>query len=171
MQLHGDPCHSELSEESFRSFVTAFLRMTHERGALRSSRSADARVDTSSPPSAELPLKGKPPLARREARNIRKKLVATVFRREGVYNRAEKPSVTFCGEEERRSGRAMTFYKKSRRELSEVRDDDGADDQIRTDYLVITNDVLYLLSYISAATRIITNTRSECKHFFQIPEK
>ena len=32
----------------------------------------------------------------------RKKLVATVSRREGVYNRAGEPSVTFCGEEERR---------------------------------------------------------------------
>ena len=48
---------------------------------------------------------------------------------------------------------------KRRRERFDVRGDDGADDQIRTDYLVITNDVLYLLSYISAATRIITNTR------------
>ena len=28
----------------------------------------------------------------------------------------------------------------------------GADDQIRTDYLVITNDVLYLLSYTSVAS-------------------
>ena len=40
--------------------------------------------------------------------------------------------------------------KKRRRERYHVRGDDGADDQIRTDYLVITNDVLYLLSYISA---------------------
>ena len=31
----------------------------------------------------------------------RKRLVATAFRSEGVYNRAEKPSVTFCGKEAR----------------------------------------------------------------------
>jgi hypothetical protein len=33
--------------------------------------------------------------ARNEARNTRKELVATVFRCEGVYNRAEKPSETW----------------------------------------------------------------------------
>ena len=30
-------------------------------------------------------------------RRTRKRLVATVSRREGVYNRAGEPSVTFCG--------------------------------------------------------------------------
>lgn len=37
----------------------------------------------------------------------------------------------------------------------------GADDQIRTDYLVITNDVLYLLSYISARN----------VHYSELPEQ
>ena len=54
---------------------------------------------------AELLLKEKPHTARREARNTRKKLVAKVFRRESVYNRAEKPSETFCGKESWRRGR------------------------------------------------------------------
>jgi len=33
----------------------------------------------------------------------RKRLVAKDFRCEGVYNRAENPSVTFCGEEPQRN--------------------------------------------------------------------
>ncbi len=33
----------------------------------------------------------------------RKRLAAKDFRREGVYNRTENPSVTFCGKEERRN--------------------------------------------------------------------
>ena len=41
----------------------------------------------------------------------RKKLVATVNRREGVYNRAGEPSVTFCEKEEQRRERALTFEK------------------------------------------------------------
>ncbi len=53
----------------------------------------------------------------------RKRLVAKRRRYEGVYNRIAAASAIACGEEERRSGRAMTFYKKSRRELSDVRDD------------------------------------------------
>ena len=38
-----------------------------------------------------------------EPMEARKKLVATVSRREGVYNRAGEPSETFCGKKERRS--------------------------------------------------------------------
>ena len=40
---------------------------------------------------------------------IRKKLVATVSRREGVYNRTGEPSVTFCEKEEQVSGRMAYF--------------------------------------------------------------
>ncbi len=53
----------------------------------------------------------------------------------------------------------------------------GAGDQIRTDYLVITNDVLYLLSYTSififstfsvkrGTLSIIDNLSYDCKRFF-----
>jgi hypothetical protein len=45
------------------------------------------------------PAKGKLPAIAPQARS-RKKSVTKVFRCEGVYNRAEKPSMTFCGEEE-----------------------------------------------------------------------
>ena len=44
-------------------------------------------------------------------RRTRKRLVATGRRREGVYNRAGEPSVTFCGKEEQRHERALTFEK------------------------------------------------------------
>ena len=39
----------------------------------------------------------------------------------------------------------------------------GADEQIRTAYLLITNEVLYRLSYISAATNIIAKPAVHCK--------
>ena len=44
-------------------------------------------------------------------RRTRKRLVATGRRREGVYNRTGEPSVTFCGKEEQRHERALTFEK------------------------------------------------------------
>lgn len=56
----------------------------------------------------------------------------------------------------------------------------GADDQIRTDYLVLTKDALYLLSYISISSvpsqealpqgtnRIITHIDKKCKPFLKI---
>ena len=54
----------------------------------------------------------------------RKRLVAKDFRREGVYNRTEKPSVTFCGEEEQRNEREGAFLKqKSRRKRYKACDD------------------------------------------------
>ena len=61
---------------------------------------------------------------RREA-GAPKRLAATVFRREGVYNRTEKRSVTFFGKEERRNKamRRFVYTIKNRRELSEARDD------------------------------------------------
>ena len=45
----------------------------------------------------------------------RKKLLATVSRREGVHNRAGEPSVTFCEKEEQGSGRRLSFWKKGSR--------------------------------------------------------
>ena len=41
----------------------------------------------------------------------RKELVATANRREGVYNRAGEPSVTFCGKKEQRRECALIFEK------------------------------------------------------------
>ena len=44
----------------------------------------------------------------------------------------------------------------------------GADEQIRTAYLLITNEVLYRLSYISTDTmNIIDKKRERCKGFFK----
>ena len=57
----------------------------------------------------------------------RKKLVATANRREGVYNRAGEPSVTFCGKEEQRRERALIFVKnrsKRYKACSDVRKSD-----------------------------------------------
>ena len=45
-------------------------------------------------------------------RRTRKKLVATASRCEDVYNRAGKPSVTFCGKEEQRRECALIFQRK-----------------------------------------------------------
>ena len=59
-------------------------------------------------------------------REIRKSVVATASRREGVYNRTGEPSADFCGEECWRSEGEVAFLKqKSRRERYEVRDDEG----------------------------------------------
>lgn len=41
-----------------------------------------------------------------------KKLVASAWRREGVYNRTGEPSVTFCAKEELRRACALIFVKK-----------------------------------------------------------
>ena len=60
---------------------------------------------------------------------------------------------------------------KRRRERFDVRGDDGADDQIRTDYLVITNDVLYLLSYISARNAHYNQWARRMQVFFSISRK
>ena len=43
-----------------------------------------------------------------------KKLVASAWRREGVYNRTGEPSVTFCAKEELRRACALIFVKKNR---------------------------------------------------------
>ena len=61
--------------------------------------------------------------------------------------------------------------KKRRRERIDVHDDNGADDQIRTDYLVITNDVLYLLSYISARNAHYNQWARRMQVFFSISRK
>ncbi len=45
----------------------------------------------------------------RRRRGYRKRLVATESRRERACKRTGEPSVTFCGEEPRRSGRAVTL--------------------------------------------------------------
>ncbi len=50
----------------------------------------------------------------------RKKLVATANRREGVYNRTGKPSVTFCGKATQRNERTGNFSIKSRRKRYEA---------------------------------------------------
>ena len=51
---------------------------------------------------------------------------------------------------------ALFLYKKCKKiARHNVTSDDGADEQIRTAYLFITNEVLYRLSYISNTTSII----------------
>ena len=59
----------------------------------------------------------------------RKKLVATASRREGVYNRAGEPSVTFCEKEEQGSGRMAYFLSqtKNKPEQSELCSDVSKD--------------------------------------------
>ena len=47
----------------------------------------------------------------RDKKDARKRLAAAASRCEGVYNRAGKPSVTFCGKEEQRRERALIFVK------------------------------------------------------------
>ena len=50
----------------------------------------------------------------------RKELVATANRREGVYNRAGEPSVTFCVKEEQRRECALIFAKKSEQAIQSL---------------------------------------------------
>ena len=59
----------------------------------------------------------------------RKKLAATTNRREGVYNRTGKPSVTFCEKEEQGSGRMAYFLSqtKNKPEQSELCSDVSKD--------------------------------------------
>ena len=52
------------------------------------------------------------------------------------------------GKEEQQRERALTFVKKSEQAIQSLLRR-GADEQIRTAYLFITNEVLYRLSYIS----------------------
>ena len=51
-----------------------------------------------------------------------KKLVASAWRREGVYNRTGEPSVTFCAKEEQQRERALIFEKsRSKRHAAYIR--------------------------------------------------
>ena len=111
-------------------------------------------------------------LQRRKAQT-RKKLVATASRREGAYNRAGEPSVTFCGEEEQWSGRLIfTLWKSEQAELVSTRqytDSSNADkayqdmrcivmkeNAINWDDVsdVITKDQLYRICHISKSTAL-----------------